>query len=142
MIVKVLPRKGGSTRASARKLMAYLLGPGDLAEGAERVETGELGNRHSEPTVVASWDPIRTTSWAQTCRGVDWSDPEASWNALHALAQGIGDEAAAGIRLEDAAQPRNAVWHTIMAAHPHDSHLSDAQWHAIASRLMHETKLA
>ena len=80
-------------------------------------------------------------SWAQTCRGVDWSDPEASWNALHALAQGIGDEAAAGIRLEDAAQPRNAVWHTVMAAHPHDGHLSDAQWHAIASRLMHETKL-
>ena len=47
MIVKVLPRKGGSTRASARKLMAYLLGPGDRAEGADRVETGELGNRHS-----------------------------------------------------------------------------------------------
>jgi hypothetical protein len=100
-----------------------------------------LGNRHSEPTVVASWDPVRTTSWAQTRRGVDWSGPEASWNALHALAQAIGGEAAAGIRLEDAAQPRNAVWHTIMAAHPHDSHLSDAQWHAIASRLMHETKL-
>ena len=53
MIVKVLPRKGGSTRASARKLMAYLLGPGDLPEGESR-EPGSLGNRHTEPTVVAS----------------------------------------------------------------------------------------
>lgn len=140
MIVKVLPRKGGSTRASARKLMAYLLGPGDLPDG-ERLEPGSLGNRHSEPTVLASWDPTRTTAWAQQCRVVDWSDRDTAWRALHTLAQGIGDEAAAGVRLEDAGQARNAVWHTIMAAHPDDGQLTDDQWKAIAARLMHQTGL-
>ncbi len=140
MIVKVLPRKGGSTRASARKLMAYLLGPGDLG-GAEQGETGELGNRHTEPTVVASWDPIRTATWAQQCRTVAWSAPDAAWRALHTLAQGIGDETAAGARLEDTAQRRNLVWHTIMAAHPDDGQLTDDQWQGIAARLMHQTGL-
>ncbi len=140
MIVKVLPRRGGSTRASARKLMAYLLGPGDLPE-RERLDPGSLGNRHTEPTVVASWDPTRTTVWAQQCVAVDWSDPDTAWRALHTLAQGIGDEAAAGVRLEDAGQARNALWHTIMAAHPDDGQLTDAQWQAIAARLMHQTGL-
>ena len=140
MIVKVLPRKGGSTRASARKLMAYLLGPGDLPEG-ERLEPGSLGNRHTEPAVVASWDPTRTTVWAQQCAAVDWTAPDAAWRALHTLAQGIGDEAAAGVRLEDAGQARNAVWHTIMAAHPDDGQLTDDQWQAIAARLMQQTGL-
>ena len=120
--------------------MAYLLGPGDLG-GAEQGETGELGNRHTEPTVVASWDPIRTATWAQQCRTVAWSEPDAAWRALHTLAQGIGDETAAGARLEDTAQPRNLVWHTIMAAHPDDGQLTDDQWQAIAARLMHQTGL-
>jgi hypothetical protein len=140
VIVKVLPRKGGSTRASARKLMAYLLGPGDLPDSG-RLEPRSLGNRHTQPTVVASWDPTRTTVWAQQCAAVDWSDPDAAWRALHTLAQGVGDEAAAGVRLEDAGQARNAVWHTIMAAHPDDGQLTDDQWQAIGVRLMHQTGL-
>ena len=141
VIVKVLPRRGGATRSSARKLMAYLLGPGDREEAVTHEQGIELGNRHTQPTVVASWDPLRTASWAQVCGGVDWSDPEVAWRALHTLAQGIGEETAAGVRLEDTDQPRNAVWHTVLAAHPQDGQLADAQWQAIAARLMSDTKL-
>lgn len=120
--------------------MVYLLGPGDHRAGRE-FEAGELGNQHTEPRVVASWDPTRTASWARHCTGVDWGDPDTAWAGLRTLAQAIGDEAAAGVRLEDTTQPRNAVWHTVMAAHPDDGQLTDGQWQAIAARLMHQTKL-
>ncbi|MGB7962850.1 MAG: hypothetical protein WCF12_07835 [Propionicimonas sp.] len=134
MIVKVLPRKGGPTRASARKLMAYLLGPGDqLTTGA--------GNRHTDPMVVAGWDPARNRAWAQQCTAVDWDDPQKAWRVLRELGNRIGGEACTGVALEAAGQARNLVWHTVMAAHPDDGMLTDAQWQAIAQRLLHETGL-
>ena len=57
MIAKVLPRHGGgvgATRASSRRLMAYLLGPGDQASARAAGEPGiGPGNVHTEPRVVA-----------------------------------------------------------------------------------------
>ncbi len=135
MIVKVLPRKGGPTRASARKLMAYLLGPGD------QHTPGQPGNRHTQPRVVSAWDPARTVAWVQRCAGVDWTDPDHTWQDLHALGNQIGHEACIGVGLESAGQARNLVWHTVMSAHPEDGLLTDAQWQQIATRLMQQTGL-
>ena len=134
MIAKVLPRQGGSTRASSRKLMAYLLGKGHQQTTADGTR---LGNLHTEPRVIAGWEPTRANAWSGQCRSAGWDQPEAAWAALHVLANQIGEDVCQYVALEDAAQPRNRVWHTILAAHPDDGVLGDEQWQAIAHRLMH-----
>ena len=60
---------------------------------------------------------------------------------MRELANRIGHEACTGVGLEAAGQARNQVWHTVMAAHPDDGMLTDAQWQEIARRLMRETGL-
>ena len=138
MIAKVLPRQGGSTRASARKLMAYLLGKGDPQVAPDGTR---LGNRHTQPRVVAGWEPARDAAWSGQCRAVDWTNVDAAWAELHVLANLIGHDLCGCAGLEDSSQVRNRVWHTILAAHPDDGLLADEQWRAIAARLMHETGL-
>ena len=147
MIAKVLPRRGsgGQTRASGRRLMAYLLGPGDKpathTAPTGGVEFGELGNTHTQPRVVATWDPVRSGEWAQACASVDWADPEQAWAVLGSLSRQIADAAAGDLDQVRGGLARNGIWHTVMAAHPQDGELTDAQWAQVAERLMHETGL-
>ena len=143
MIAKVLPRRGpaGQTRSSARRLMRYLLGPGDLPAAESREEFGELGNAHTEPRVVASWDRSRAVDWARACRAVDWTRPADAWADLAKLARGVADCCAEDLDRVRGGLKRNAVWHTVMAADPRDGLLTDEQWEQVASMLMHETGL-
>lgn len=145
MIAKVLPRHGGgvgATRASSRRLMAYLLGPGDQASARAAGEPGTgPGNVHTEPRVVAAWEPNVARAWGEQAARVAWEDPQAAWAALAEMGREIGDAACAHLDRVRDGQGSNAVWHTVMAAHPTDGLLSDEQWAAVARRLMQETGL-
>lgn len=146
MIAKILPRRGpgNGTRSSGKRLMAYLLGPGDKPTGeagaALAGDGGALGNAHTEPRVVAAWDRGRTGTWGRAC-AVDWTDPVAAWDTLRALSRRIAEDACQNVDQVRGELDRNAIWHTVMAAHPRDGVLTDGQWAQIAARLMHETKL-
>ncbi len=141
VIVKVLPRKGGSTRASARKLMAYLLGPGDLA----RRRAGSRPASWATGTPSRRWSPAGTRSAPPPgpSSAGPWTGPSRTppgvpctpWPRASATRRQPGS----GWRTPlSRATP---VWHTIMAAHPDDGQLTDDQWQAIAARLMHQTGL-
>lgn len=164
MIAKVIPRAAAAagqaaaaTIDSGRRLMAYLLGPGDekkaggpAGEVDETVSSarawdaqlGRRGNSHTRPRVVAAWDECRELNWANACQGVDWSRPAQAWDALAVLARDIAGSTTRGVDHVRGQLGKNAIWHTIMAAHPEDGELSDDQWDQVAKRLMHETGLA
>ena len=145
MIAKVVPRRGAAnqTRTSGRRLMAYLLGPGDKpgAQPAGAEFGVPAGNTHTEPRLVASWDPQATAAWAAACRGVDWSTPGQAWAVLAGVARGVADDACAELAGLRRPLTSNGIWHTVMAADPRDGLLTDEQWEQVARRLMRETQL-
>ncbi|WP_199742202.1 relaxase/mobilization nuclease domain-containing protein [Streptomyces triticirhizae] len=96
-----------STGSRTIGLLVYLYGPG-------------LREEHTDPHLVGGWDPAAPDPGR---------DPDAS---LAALARLLDQPlAAAGTR-----RPTSHVWHCSIRAAPKDRLLSDAEWAAIAGRVL------
>ena len=143
MIAKVLPRRGpaGQTRSSARRLMRYLLGPGDLPAAESREESSASS---ATRTRSRGWWPagIEPRGGLGACVPRSGLDPPAdAWAHLATLARGVADCCAEDLDQVRGGLKRNAVWHTVMAADPETGCSPTTQWQQVAPMLMHETGL-
>lgn len=143
MIGKITPPAIGSAvdaGASARRLVAYLLGPGKR-------------NEHHDPRLVAGWDHDVAAAYnaliddVVAARGgggaVVWSDPvDPVWQGLAGVAGDVGGDVSWLVDLAHDASKRLPLWHCSLVADPGDGDLTDEQWAAIAGRVMHDTDLA
>ncbi|MEU6172747.1 mobilization protein [Streptantibioticus parmotrematis] len=113
MVPKI--RRGSRTHG----LLVYLYGPGKRDE-------------HTDPHLVGSWDGFAPDPGRDT--SVD-PDPKATLARL---------AAALDLRVKQAgtAAPAQHVWHCSVRIDPGDRTLTDAEWNAVARRLVHAVNLA
>lgn len=107
-----------STGSDTRGLIAYLFGPGRRDE-------------HTDPHIVAAWDMAGAPDPGR--------DPAATYSRL---AKRLDHHVDLRTRELGGKKPPQHVWHCPVRTAPGDRYLTDAEWAAVARRIVHATGIA